>query len=44
MNGLRKSQEAGFVEHLVKPISFPKLLTTIERIVGTRIARRPAHE
>ena len=35
---LCKSREAGFAEHLVKPISFPKLLATIERVAGSRIA------
>ena len=34
---LRKSREAGFAEHLVKPISFPKLLAAIESVARTRI-------
>lgn len=35
---IRKSLEAGFVEHLVKPINLPQLLATIQRVIGTRTA------
>lgn len=34
---IRKSREAGFGEHLVKPISFPQLLQAIQRLM-----QRPA--
>jgi CheY-like chemotaxis protein len=31
---IQKSREAGFGEHLVKPINFPQLLQAIQRLTG----------
>jgi CheY-like chemotaxis protein len=32
---IRQSREAGFVEHLVKPVSLPQLRETIRRVAST---------
>jgi len=33
-DNIRRSREAGFAEHLVKPVNFPQLQAAIERVVG----------
>ena len=38
---LRRSREAGFAEHLVKPINFPALLAAIGRVAGRHSAAKP---
>lgn len=35
---VRKSREAGFAQHLVKPIDLPQLIAAIERLVGPQAA------
>jgi response regulator of citrate/malate metabolism len=35
---LRASHEAGFVDHLVKPISFPRLAAALERFFAAEPA------
>jgi CheY-like chemotaxis protein len=32
----RRSREAGFIEHLVKPIDIPKLIAAIHRVTDNR--------
>jgi CheY-like chemotaxis protein len=34
---VRRSREAGFTEHLVKPIDMQQLLAAIRRVVATEI-------
>jgi CheY-like chemotaxis protein len=33
---IRQSREAGFVEHLVQPVSLPQLREAIRRVASTR--------
>ena len=35
---IRRSREAGFAEHLVKPIEIPQLIAAIRRVVENRVA------
>ena len=37
----RKSREAGFAEHLIKPVNLAELVATIEGVVGQQVAVVP---